>query len=182
MKLLTAILTSFIMLAPPAYADANIGSEIPHALELEDQHGNYQNFEALKGKKGLVLFFVRSAEWCPYCQKQLVEINTNADQITALGYNIVSVSYDEIQKLNKFTKKHEIKYPMLSDPQSEAIKSFGILNERMKEGTRHYGIPNPTIYIINKDKKIQTILSEDGYKSRPPTSKIIEEIKKLDLD
>ncbi len=57
---------------------------------------------------------------------------------------------------------------------------WGILNEKMEQGTKHYGIPNPSIYIVNKDKKIQVILVEDGYKNRPPVAKIIEEIKKLD--
>jgi len=39
-----------------------IGQKIP-AFEARDQNGTAQTFETLKGRKGLVLLFVRSADW-----------------------------------------------------------------------------------------------------------------------
>ena len=38
------------------------GTKIP-AFELPDQHGRTRTFENLRGRKGLVLAFVRSADW-----------------------------------------------------------------------------------------------------------------------
>lgn len=40
----------------------DIGERIP-AFELTDQNGTTQTFESLRGPKGLVLVFVRSADW-----------------------------------------------------------------------------------------------------------------------
>jgi len=39
-----------------------VGSKIP-AFEAIDQHGRLQTFETLRGPKGLVLLFFRSADW-----------------------------------------------------------------------------------------------------------------------
>ncbi len=178
MKFLTTIMAAIMVLASPAHAQTDVGSTIPHSFDLIDQQNQKQSFDTLKGEKGLVVFFVRSAEWCPYCQKQIVEINESAEEISALGYNIASVSYDDTSTLSAFSKKHDIAYPMLSDSKSESIKAFGILNEKMEKGTKYYGVPNPAIYIIGADKKVQAILAEDGYKNRPPALKIIEGIKK----
>ena len=38
------------------------GIKIP-PFELPDQHGRMRTFENLRGRKGLVLVFVRSADW-----------------------------------------------------------------------------------------------------------------------
>jgi len=39
-----------------------VGDKIP-AFELTDQHGGKQNLASLAGPKGLMLAFVRSADW-----------------------------------------------------------------------------------------------------------------------
>ena len=39
-----------------------VGTKIPD-FEAVDQHGRRRNFENLKGPKGLLLLFVRSAGW-----------------------------------------------------------------------------------------------------------------------
>ena len=40
----------------------DIGARIPN-FEAQDQHGRAQTFASLRGPKGLVLMFVRSADW-----------------------------------------------------------------------------------------------------------------------
>jgi hypothetical protein len=39
-----------------------VGAQVPR-FELPDQHGVMRSFESLRGPKGLVLAFVRSADW-----------------------------------------------------------------------------------------------------------------------
>lgn len=39
-----------------------VGARIP-AFEVADQFGQKRTFEALRGPKGLVLLFIRSADW-----------------------------------------------------------------------------------------------------------------------
>lgn len=166
-------------MATTANAAATVGQSIPHNLDFQDQKGKQRNFADLVGKKGMILVFVRSAEWCPYCQKQLIDFNKNAKQFTDEGYNIVSVSYDTPAAMEKFVTTNKPSFPMLSDPRSDSIRAFGILNEQSAIGTRSYGIPNPHVYIVSKDKKIQAKFAESDYKNRPSLDKILAEVKKL---
>lgn len=155
------------------------GQAIPHDLRLLDQNKKPRKFEDLTGAKGIILVFVRSAEWCPFCQKQLINFNDNAKKFEQEGYNIVSVSYDTAAAMQKFITTNKPVFTMLSDPRSESIRAFGIFNEDAAIGTRSYGIANPHVYIISKDKKIQAQFAEKDYKNRPSIDKILAEVKKL---
>lgn len=165
----------------PAFAkgSVNVGNVIPHNLNLEDQSGKTRSFSDIVGKKGVVLVFVRSAEWCPFCQKQLIELDESSKRFEELGYPVVSVSYDTKDALNKFVTKNKPNITMLSDPRSEAIRAFGILNEEVAKGTRSYGIPHPGVYIVGKDKKVQAKFFKDGFKNRPSAREILLKIEAL---
>lgn len=158
-------------------ADVLKGSEIPHLLTSIDQNGDEQSFETVKGEKGAVLYFVRSADWCPYCQVQLLDIRDYGPELIDAGYNVVAISYDAPEKLKAFADRYKFDYTMLSDKNSEIIKAFGILNEDMKEGTPYYGIPHPTIYVVNANGIVQNVFAEEGYKTRPAKESILNAIK-----
>ena len=161
------------MASAGAVQAAKIGEAIPHDLALKDQAGAEADFTSLKGEKGLVVLFVRSAEWCPFCQVKLKDFAARYDDFKKRGYEVASVSYDSIEVLNRFSIENEAPYKMLSDPSSESIRAFGILNEKYEETSRFYGIPNPTIYVINAEGMITHMFSEDGYKARPPIDGIL---------
>lgn len=162
-----------------AKGSVKVGDTIPHNLALKDQNGKTRSFSDLTGPKGLVLVFVRSAEWCPYCQKQLIEIDKNRKDFNDAGYNIVSVSYDPVEQLEKFKTKNNPKITLLSDPASESIRAFGILNIANAKGTFSYGIPYPGVYIVSNDKKVQAKFFEEDYKERPSIKELLDEIKKI---
>lgn len=66
------------------------------------------------------------------------------------GIAVYALSYDEPDALLDFGDAHGITYTLLSDPDSEVIKSFGILNTLIDE-TDHpwYGIPYPGAYVMD---------------------------------
>lgn len=155
-----------------------IGSTIPHMLEVKDQLGNDRGFKNLIGTKGLVIAFVRSADWCPYCKNQLIDLQKEAHAaIQAKGYELVSVSYAPVKKLSDFADLKGIKYPMLSDEGSVIIKAFDILNEKYEPGDWAYGIPHPIVFITDTEGVITGKLYEEGYKKRPPTDAILASLK-----
>jgi len=168
---------ALMVFAMPAVAAVVQGDKIPHMLEVLDQNGEVQSFETIKGEKGAVLVFIRSADWCPFCQRQLLKLQDIADVVTQEhGYNIVSISYDTPETLKAFSDKHQSPFVMLSDPQSEIIQSFGILNDSYEKSSRFYGIPHPHVYIVNGDGVVEYVLSEEGFKIRPSNEKILEAI------
>lgn len=135
------------------------------------------DYNILKGENGTILLFVRSVDWCPYCQQQLINWNSQAERFEALGYKIHAVSYDPIATQDKFRETHNITIDIISDPQSNMIKSFNILNTDMKQETKYYGIPYPYIFVINENNTVTHVFAEKDYKIRPNIEMVYEALK-----
>ena len=152
------------------------GSTIPHRLETVDQSGAAQSFDSVKGANGAVIVFFRSADWCPYCQRQLIALNKINGGVESAGYKLVGVSYDSVEKLQKFVKKRSIEFTLLSDPGSQIIDAYGIRNTTYPEGHYAHGVPHPTVLVVNADGIIEKKFFSDDYKKRPETEVILSAI------
>ena len=91
------------------------------------------------GKNGLVLFFFRSADWCPYCQAQLIDVNGGVAEIEKRGYRVAGLSYDSPEILQAFTAKRHITYTLLSDPKSEVIDRYKLRDPQYPPATAPMG-------------------------------------------
>jgi len=95
------------------------------------------------------------------------------------GVELVAVSYDDPKTLAKFSSKHGISYPMLSDPGSKTIDAWGVRNEGAR-GSRIDGVPNPGTFILDGSGVIRAKLSHEGYKQRHMGQEILEAARALD--
>lgn len=176
MRILPILAVFLCIFSFGAFAAGNVGDTLPGGLALPDYTGEVQSYDSVKGEKGTVVVFVRSVEWCPFCQVQLLDLRDNGGQITDLGYNIVTVSYDKPDALKNFKSKYGFSYMMLSDEDSATIKALGILNEDYEPDHFAYGVPKPTVYIVGDDGVIHDVLAEEGYKKRPQIDVILGSI------
>jgi len=64
------------------------------------------------------------------------------------GVRIAAVSYDSEAILKGFAEQHGIGFPLLSDRDSAAIRSFGIFNTNIAPGLRAHGVPHPVDYLV----------------------------------
>jgi len=153
-----------------------IGAMIPSDLTSIDLSGEVTNFDGVVGKNGLVLAFVRSVKWCPFCKTQVKDLVSGVSDINARGYSLVVLSYDSPKHTKAFAEEYELDFTLLSDRKSEVIDAFGLRND--KYGKLHFanGVPHPMIFIIGADKIIQAKLAEKGYKDRPPVPLIAQTI------
>lgn len=158
-----------------------VGAALPHALTAQDQEGTSQSYTSLVGEKGAVLVFYRSADWCPFCQMQLIDLNLHAkEKAAALGYTLIGISYDPVADLAKFSKKWSIGFPLLSDEGSHIIDAFGIRNDsRYKEGDRAWGVPYPMLVITDTNGTVQAKLMRESYRERPEPEVLLETLGAL---
>lgn len=158
----------------------SVGQAIPAengvSLALKNEMAEDVSFQDLKGENGVVVAFVRSADWCPFCKKQLVDLEKIASQLSEQGYPLVSISYDAPEKLAAFKAKRKLSYTLASDTASANIKAFGLLNEKYEMGSKAYGIPHPAIYIIGNDGIVKAKLMEEGFKKRPASDLVLETV------
>ena len=80
----------------------------------------------MSGPNGLLLLFFRSADWCPFCKGQLVDLEGAQKAFASRGINVAGVSYDSQAILSDFARRRSISYPLLSDTSSSLIDAFGI--------------------------------------------------------
>lgn len=160
-----------------------IGAAIPHDLNIADANGEQKDFGALTGENGMALFFIRSVDWCPYCKAQAIEVDGRAEEFEERGLSVVFLSYDEPMKQQEFIERRNIKSVVLSDTQSEVIKSFGLLNENYERDSRAYGVPHPAVFIVNNDKTVAAKLYEEdfltnakSYRNRPAVDLILDAV------
>jgi peroxiredoxin len=158
-----------------------VGAKFPHSLVALDQSGKQQSLETLMGEKGVAILFVRSADWCPFCQGQLVDTNRHFARFQALGLNVVSVSVDSVAEIAAFAAAQKIEYAMLADPDGAINLSLGIRDEQYPVGTAAFGVPRPTLYVLDRTGTIRLRYMEPTYRTRPDLEAVLRDAAALRL-
>lgn len=81
--------------------------------------------------------------------------------------------------MSRFAKRRKIGYTLLSDPKSEIIPAFGVLNEEHAPGGFGYGIAHPTIVVIDATGIVRGVYAEAHYTQRPDPEAVIKALAKL---
>jgi peroxiredoxin len=177
-----AILLSLTLLSLPSFAKSvsidvgpTVGDKAP-SLTVIDKNKKSVSIDDLTAEKGLIILFFRSADWCPFCKKHLIELQGYADKFKALGYGVAAISYDDTEILKSFSQKHSLTYPLLSDQLAATVKAYGVLNNDYKMGDETYGIPYPGVVIINPAGKVDHKYFFKGYRKRVKFVELYEQL------
>jgi peroxiredoxin len=157
----------------PPSVGLEIGERAP-AFALSDQFGHEQSNKTLKGSKGTVLLFFRSADWWPFCKAQLVQLQNAKQRFEAQGLKLAAVSYDSPAILKDFAQRHNIEFPLLADPDSKIIRSFQVLNTEAKGMTK--GMAYPGFFYLDADGVIREKYFTAKYTDRLTANNLIAKL------
>src|SRR5690606_22885576 len=143
-----------------------------------DAAGKPRTGDSRMGEKGRGLFFIRSAAWCRYCKAQIIDRNSGLGVVGKRGFRLGGICYDKPVVQAEVTAEHQIKYPLLSDPQSVVIDRFQLRDPQYKPGSRAFGVPRPIIFILDRKGVIKVKLYEETYRTRPPLPVILDALDK----
>jgi AhpC/TSA family/Disulphide bond corrector protein DsbC len=101
-----------------------------------------------------------------------VELEQSLPEIRKRGLGLAAISYDSPAILKDFADRKHITFPMLSDPESKIIRSYGILNETVPKGA-FYGVPYPGTYLVDSRGVVVSKFFEDDYTERYTASDIL---------
>jgi peroxiredoxin len=173
-----------------------VGQRVPD-FTLQDQNGRARTLQSIMGPRGAMIVFVRSADWCPFCRTQLVELQGRVEELRKQGLGLAAISYDSREILADFTRRNRITYPLLSDVGSATITRYGIRNTVADEALgpngkdpallaqlrvyatvgeaseRLRGIPFPGTFVVDRDGRVTSRFFEDYYWERTTTSNIL---------
>jgi hypothetical protein len=85
-----------------------------------------------------------------------------------------AISYDSEEILKFFADRYEIEYPMLADPRSKIIQSYGVLNPEATGMQK--GFARPGFFFIDPTGVIREKFFEAKYRERPTGNSIIAKL------
>lgn len=124
------------------------------------------NIDQFAGSKGTIFIASRSFEWCPYCMRQMKQLQQNKSLFDQAGIGLVAMTYDSPELQQKFINKHRIDIPVLSDNDAKSFKNLDILHGDYENGDEHYGLPYPGMIIIDQNSVIVGKLFVEAYSQR----------------
>jgi peroxiredoxin len=142
-----------------------LGSRFP-GLRASYQGREITLIEEFAGVNGTVFVASRSLDWCPYCMRQMIQLQATSAGFAAAGIGLVAITYDSPQLQQVFIDKFGITIPVLSDNNGLSFRTLGILNDRYQPGDRQFGIPHPGMIVIDPAGVVVGKLFLEAYSSR----------------
>ena len=91
---------------------------------------------------------------------------------------MAEVTYDAVDILERFAVKEKIRFTLLSDPKSEIIGAFGLINDSFPLDSKWYGFAHPMIFVIDPKGAIRHRFSEIKREDRPDVDAILDILRK----
>ena len=100
--------------------------------------------------KRTILFFYPKA-FTSGCTIEVCEFQSHFKKFKKLGFQLIGVSKDSLDKNIKFAEKYKVKYSLASD-ETDACEQLGIWIKKSMYGIKYFGINRTTFMIDSKGK------------------------------
>ena len=110
------------------------------------------NFSDFSKKKFIIYFYPKDDT--PGCTKEAIDFQKFQKDFKKLGYSIIGVSKDNVEKHKKFKKKHNFDFELFSDLDGKICETFGVWVEKSMYGKKYMGIERST-FIVHEDFEIK---------------------------
>ena len=127
-------------------ATIQVGDKVPD-FSATTEEGSSIRLADFLGQRSLVLFFYPK-DGSPICTKEACSFRDNLGRVEKLGATVLGVSKDSLASHEKFRDKHDLNFPLLSDPGGDIVTAYGAWKEKKrKNGETYLGINRSTVLI-----------------------------------
>jgi peroxiredoxin len=168
----------------------NINDKAPD-FTATDQSGKKINLKKQLKKGSVVLVFYRG-QWCPYCNKQLKQLEDSIGFIKNKGAVLLAITPEMPENITKTIEKTKASYSILYDVGLKIMSAYKVayqLDNKMVEKYKGYGIdflkvngnnganlPVPAVYVVNKKGIITYRYFDVDYKNRSSIKDILDHL------
>ena len=131
-----------------------IGMKAPD-FKLPDKDGNIVSLSDLLGKKVVIYFYPKDNT--PGCTRQACAFAGAYQEFKKRDIEVVGISKDSVASHSKFAEKHGLPFILLADTELEAIKAYGIWQEKKLYGKVSMGVVRTT-FIVDENGFIEKIM------------------------
>ena len=184
---LTAFLFVFTLSAQEKPEGLFINSKAPD-FKAVDQTGNSIRLKDMVKNGNVVLFFYRG-NWCPYCSRQLKQLQDSLELFVENGVQVVAITPEKPEGISKTIEKSNATFPIIHDEEGKIMKAYDVrfaLDEKSVSRYKMSGIdlaatngkngtnlPVPAVYIINKENTIIYRYFNEDYKKRVSVKELL---------
>ena len=132
-----------------------VGNKAPN-VELPGDAGQFYRLSDYLGKKIILYFYPKDDT--PGCTAQACSLRDEYKYLSKKDFAVIGVSKDNEKSHQKFIKKYDLPFPLLSDVDLTVIKAYDVWGKKMFMGRVFDGILRTTFII--KDKKIVRVIND----------------------
>lgn len=149
-----------------------VGNTAPN-FTLYDKDGRAVSLSDFKGKRVVLYFYPKDNT--PGCTRQACAFAGAYSRFKKLDAEVIGISRDSAASHLRFAEKYNLPFIILSDPECEVIKAYGVWQEKNMYGKKTMGVVRTT-YIISPCGEIEHVMP----KVKPDTnaSEILEILEK----
>jgi peroxiredoxin Q/BCP len=130
-----------------------LGSPAP-GFRLKTSTGEYVSLEDFHGKKNLVVYFYPK-DFTRGCTAEACEFRDSYEQFKNLGAEVIGISSDNQQSHEAFATEHKLPFILLSDPDGEVRKAYGV--------KKTFGlVPGRVSFVIDKNGIVRHVFSSQS--------------------
>lgn len=144
-------------------AKIEAGQKAP-PFTLRSGDGKTVSLSDYLGNKNVVLYFYPKDD-TPGCTKEACAFRDDWAEFGKLNTQVLGVSRDPEESHQKFSRKFDLPFPLLSDTEGEVVQDYGVWQEKNMYGKKAMGIVRSTFVIDTQGvvRKVFPKVSVDGH-------------------
>jgi len=120
------------------------GDQAPD-FSLQADDGREVSLTDYRGKKVVLYFYPKDGT--PGCTREAIEFRDMAREFEKEDAVILGISKDSVKSHQKFKRKHELPFTLLSDPERKALDLYGVWKRKSLYGKTFMGVERTTFLI-----------------------------------
>ena len=138
---------------------------------LPDADGSPVALQALRGRK--VVLYAYPAASTPGCTTQACDFRDSLASLQGAGYDVVGVSPDGPEALERFASAEHLTFPLLSDADHSVLEAWGAWGEKTMYGRTSTGVLRSTVVV---DPEGRVALAQYNVKATGHVARLRQEL------
>ncbi|WP_152560755.1 thioredoxin-dependent thiol peroxidase [Thermus caliditerrae] len=130
---------------------------------LPDQDGRLHRLADYRGRWVVLYFYPKDDT--PGCTKEACGFRDRMGDLQDLGAVVLGVSADGVESHKRFAEKYGLNFPLLADPERQAILAYGAWGKKNLYGKEYEGVLRQT-FLIDPEGRIAKVwrkVSPEGH-------------------